>query len=136
MEATIKAPKGAIESLSAYFWLDADGVLIIMNKPKDVHSGEDALENVKFTQSFCNDVPRLLLIDVTKIRSMTREAREMYKMEGSTGRILAVALVTSSLAGRILANFFLNFNKPEAPTRLFNNYNAAHTWLLSIKKEN
>lgn len=134
VQAAVKPPIGAIESSSAYFWLDEDGVVTILNKPKDIHGLEDATENIRMTQEIAAGTPRALLIDVTKIRSMTRDARETYKAEGSTDRILAVALVTTSVTGRIMANFFLGFNKPKAPTRLFNDYHTAHNWLLQQMK--
>lgn len=133
MEAGIKLPSSAIESDTAYFWRDDDGVVIIMNKQILVHTVEQARENVRFTKDIGGGKPSALLIDVTQIRSMTREAREVYKQEGSTERTMAVALVTSSTTGRILANFFMSFNKPAAPTRVFNDYDSAHAWLLSIK---
>lgn len=135
MEAGVRLPSTAIESPTASFWRDDDGVInIIMNKHKQIHTAEEAEENVKVTTGITKGEPSTLLIDVTQIQSMTREAREVYKHEASTGHITAVALVTNSISGRILANFFMSFNRPSAPVKLFNDYDSAHAWLLSLKK--
>lgn len=133
MGVSINVPDSAKESASSFFWLDEDGILNIFNKPVDVHSLENAQDNTAITREFYNDSPILLLIDVTKMRSMTREAREEYKREGSTGNVGAVAMVTKSVTGRILANFFMGFNQPDAPTKLFNDSDAARKWLISMK---
>lgn len=44
----------------------------------------------------------------------------------------ADALVGTSLALRIIGNFYLNINKPIRPTRLFNNQEAALKWLKEL----
>lgn len=129
MTDTITLPENAVESAASYFWLNEDGIMIILNKSKPVHSLKDALENIEFTRLVSAGKPRPLLIDITEIKSMTREAREVYAKEGSEARVKAIALVTKSQMGRILGNFFLGFNKPEAPTKLFNNHASAKKWL-------
>lgn len=42
----------------------------------------------------------------------------------------ADALVISSLAHKLLANFYLKYNKPVKPTRIFNQQEKALKWLL------
>jgi hypothetical protein len=130
MSDILTVPPGATESEASYFWLDEDGILCILNKPRDLHDTEDALQNVIITQDFTKDSSRLLLIDMTNIRSMSRGAREAYAQEGSRGRVKAVALVTKSMVSRIVANFFIGFNRPGAPTKLFNDNLAAKKWLI------
>jgi hypothetical protein len=39
------------------------------------------------------------------------------------------AYVTSSISQKLLGNFYLKFNKPERPTKFFNNKTDAITWL-------
>lgn len=48
---------------------------------------------------------------------------------------LAVALVSESLAGKLMANFFIKFNRPEAPTRFFNSEEEAIIWLLKQRSK-
>ena len=41
----------------------------------------------------------------------------------------ADAFVLNSMAQKILANFYIKFNKPERPTKFFNNADEALIWL-------
>jgi hypothetical protein len=62
--------------------------------------------------------------------SLTSEARAVGASEQSTRPLIAQAIVVSSLATRLLGNFFIRFNKPPNPTRIFSNTNDALDWLL------
>lgn len=42
---------------------------------------------------------------------------------------IAMALITSSLTSKILANFFIKFNKPSSPTKMFKTREDALVWL-------
>jgi hypothetical protein len=42
---------------------------------------------------------------------------------------IATAIIIKALASRLMANFFIKFNKPPTPTRLFNSEEAAMEWL-------
>lgn len=123
-------PESAVASSASYFWVDDEGVLNILNKPKKVHDLQDALENVQIAREIAKNNTHPLLIDMTNIRSMSREAREVYVMESERDYVMAVALVTTSITSRVVANFFIGFNKPPVPTKLFNDIEAAKKWLL------
>jgi len=131
MTAVQKFPADCIESGASYFWLDEDGIMVILNKPTVLQTRADAEENILVTRKVSAGTPRPLLIDITDIKSMSREAREVYANEGAEGKVKAVALITKSAMGRIVGNFFLGFNRPSVPTRLFNDAEAARKWLLA-----
>ena len=46
---------------------------------------------------------------------------------------IADAIVVKSLSQKILANFYLKFNKPAKPTKIFTSEPEAIAWLLSVK---
>ena len=129
MIKTITSPVNAIESRASHLWLDDDGILMAVNKPMPTHDLNDALENLELTKKLSQGRPRPLLVDMTGIKSMTREAREEYAKAGVDSLVTAIGLVTKSAMSRIVANFFLSFNKPAVPTRLFNSVEAAKKWL-------
>ncbi len=133
MVKTVISPDNAIESSSSYLWLDDDGILIAINKPMPAHELNNALENLELTRKISMGKPRPLLVDMTGIKSMTREAREEYAKAGIDSLVTAIGLVTRSAMSRIVANFFLSFNKPSVPTRLFNNIEAAKKWLMQYR---
>lgn len=47
---------------------------------------------------------------------------------------VADGFVLSSIAQKIMANFYLKINKPERPTRFFNNEEQAKEWILQFPK--
>ena len=47
---------------------------------------------------------------------------------------LAVALVIDSPLSRVLGNFFLGFNRPETPARLFTSVDEARAWLNTFER--
>lgn len=40
-----------------------------------------------------------------------------------------IAIVVNNMPTRIIANFFVKFNRPQTPTKVFNDYNKAIEWL-------
>ena len=62
---------------------------------------------------------------------MTPEARVIFseQMKLDVG-FQKMALVVNNLAYRILSNFFIRFNRPVVPTKVFNSRKKALVWLL------
>jgi hypothetical protein len=67
-----------------------------------------------------------LLVDMSQVKSMTRDGRSVYSDEKS---MLALALVGDSPVVRVIANFALGLNKPGVPTKFFTSTDEAQTWL-------
>lgn len=132
MTTTMNLPANAIESAASYLWLDEDGLIIIINKPTALHTKADAEEGITLTYKVAGEIARPLLIDITDVRSMSREARELYANASIASKVKAVGLVTRSTMGRIVGNFFLGFNKPSVPVKLFKNHKAAKKWLMNF----
>jgi hypothetical protein len=68
-----------------------------------------------------------VLADIRQLRSMTRGARMFYG--NATSSFSALGLLAGSPATRVTANFFIGFNRPKVPTKLFTDEAAALTWL-------
>lgn len=77
-----------------------------------------------------------ILLDATGNFTPTEEARSLLASEEYTKKRFAAAFVTPNLANKILGNFFIKFNKPASPTRLFNDEASAFAWLLEQREEN
>jgi hypothetical protein len=71
-----------------------------------------------------------LLVDMSDVKSMTRDGRAVYADEAS---MLALALVGQSPVVRVIANFALSMNKPGVPTRFFTDRDEAETWLRGFQ---
>ncbi len=74
-----------------------------------------------------------ILLDAQHQFTTTPESRAFVAKKVS-GRI-AFAIVTKSIANRLVGNFFIQFNKPVSPTRLFADEDAAIQWLKEQKEQ-
>ncbi len=61
-----------------------------------------------------------------------KENRDNWAQKDACPYSAADAFIVRSLAFRLLANFYLQFNKPERPTRFFQNTKDATAWLLTF----
>jgi hypothetical protein len=68
-----------------------------------------------------------VLLDAHHQFTTTPESRA-YVANKSSDRI-AFAIVTSSIANKLVGNFFIQFNKPNTPTKLFSEEALAIDWL-------
>lgn len=71
---------------------------------------------------------------VGKYMNVTKEAREFGASNEGLKHSIAEAYVLSSLAHKILANFYIKFNKPKVPTQFFKTKEEATIWLLTFVK--
>lgn len=126
----ITPPSHAVKSATGLTWLDEErNVIIAIASSHELHSLEQAIENHKIIGEIANGVRRPFMIDMSKVRSMSREAREFYAGPVPAKSLLATAIVTNSNIGKIVANFFLGLTKPSMPTRMFTDYESALAWL-------
>lgn len=73
-----------------------------------------------------------LLIEYEGIFLPSLEARDYWAKEDSTPFTKAEAYVMKWLPMKLIGNFYLNFNKPPRPTRIFNNRDEALIWLKTF----
>ncbi|MEQ8363265.1 MAG: hypothetical protein RH948_10380 [Cyclobacteriaceae bacterium] len=80
--------------------------------------------------------PCYYLIDVTNLKSVTKEAREYMsdKNEGLSG-VLGGAFISNKVLTTVIVNFFFNINKPSVPARFFTNRDDALIWLRKLKNQ-
>lgn len=71
--------------------------------------------------------PTPVLVDLRRIRSVSREARKVFTASRVPSRI---ALYVESSLSRTIANFFIGVAKPDVPTRVFTDLGDAEGWLL------
>ena len=76
-----------------------------------------------------------VLIDMSKISEVSKEARDYFANERTSTIQRACALYITSAIGRVIGNFFMGMNKPQAPTKLFTNKEEAIKWLHTFKSE-
>jgi hypothetical protein len=129
--STPSVPAIATSTRTCSFWLEGEVVRTRFHPAADV-SADDARENLAATAAVTGGRRARVLVDMRPVRSQSAEARAILAGPGATRVSFAVALLVSSPASRVLGNFFLRFNRPETPTRLFSSAAEARTWLLSV----
>ena len=71
-------------------------------------------------------------MDISKLRTMSREARAFFMKPEHTEILHAVALLIGSPLSRAIGNIFLGLNRPVTPTRLFTDEESALVWLRTF----
>src|SRR6056297_3029194 len=65
--------------------------------------------------------------------NFSNDAREFFASDKNhTKNRKSQAIVIDSLAHKLVANFYLRFNKPKGPTKVFEDLEAAFQWTLSL----
>ncbi|MCA9710741.1 MAG: STAS/SEC14 domain-containing protein [Myxococcales bacterium] len=76
-----------------------------------------------------------VLVDLRRVRGIDRDARVMYAGAYTASVQRATALLTGSVASRVIASFFLGLSKPMSPTRMFDDVDEAIGWLAEHPDE-
>jgi hypothetical protein len=111
----------------------ADGIFHINYAENETYTIKENREILKRSLEFRGNAQAPILITGGTFTSHDAESREFNSSEEVMKHCKAVAIVSKSLAGKMIANFFINFNKPGSPTRFFSNQKDAIKWLLKFK---
>lgn len=131
--AKIIIPPHAIATASGFTWLDEDGIILAVGSDHQLHTLEHAIENTKVNAELAGVKRRPFLIDMNKVKTMSSEARAYYAGPEPKKSVTAVAIVTNSGVGKVVANFFLRLTTPLLPTRLFTDVEEARKWLMDYR---
>jgi hypothetical protein len=104
------------------------GLLKIVLADDDEITCEDVLEQRKIAMELTGGRPHVVFVIAGRRTSATKEAREYSSKNIPEGR-LAEAILIKSLPVRLMGQFYINFNKPKVPTKMFDKENEALTWL-------
>lgn len=74
-----------------------------------------------------------VIIVVEDFTLPSKETREYLAQKAASPFASAEAYVVKSIAQKLVGNFYLNVNKPERPTKIFNNTCKALDWLEKYK---
>jgi hypothetical protein len=118
-----------IQTKVAYFSYDSRSRILRMKIMEDASiEVEDAIQNYEAASSLTNGEKHLLLVDAQANVYISKETR-IYSAQTKPNSPLAMALIVNSTANRLIGNFYINFNKPKVPTKLFPTEEKALKWL-------
>lgn len=72
-----------------------------------------------------------LMVSASEEATLSSESREYASTKESSDVLVADAVVVHSYSHEMTSNFFIRFNKPNRPTKLFKNIEDAQKWLLT-----
>ena len=122
---------GEVKLRTGTFWKE-DGILRGECFEGAEENLEDAKEQIVVQRKMIDDRPLPFLMDIRRVKSLSREARAYFAGAESAEVFRATALLVSSPLSRAVGNFFLGLNRPQMPTRLFTNDEDAMAWLRSF----
>ncbi len=112
--------------------IDRDGVLLFRYRDGIYLDEAGARDIVACGASLAGeDAPMPTVVLVSRVKGVSKGARDFFSKSAENWALSSrVAMVVRSPTARMVANFFLGLNKPEHPTRLFNDEASARAWLL------
>lgn len=113
------------------FWDDEGEVLGQRFKVSKI--GLEEAESIVALRHTVQKDQLLFFVDISKVASVSKEARDYFASSYATDKVIAVAFYTSSIISRMLVTFFLAFNRPNVPSKIFSDENEAMLWLRQQK---
>jgi hypothetical protein len=108
-------------------------ILVVSPKSGLVLDYDDMVVMLKEAVALTDGEKYYALIDTSNHLETTLEARNYYSTSEFSKYRNADAFVVTSLAIKLVVNFYLKFNKPPVLSKMFNSKAEAFEWLLEIK---
>jgi hypothetical protein len=122
----------AITTRTAKIWRREDGITQVVTLENVREELEDAKENVAAIVRINQQKLMPVLVDMRAGPGIDRETRAYYSSREGLVATKALALLVESRFTRIMANFFIKFDLPAAPTQLFTSEDEAVAWLKTF----
>lgn len=114
------------EKYTSYLY-DGKYIVIFWKEGVDIEK-EDAHQAMDQGESLAQDGVKPTFVELSLIRSMPNEAREVFQTR-NVNTSSALALVVASTLSRVIGNIFISMNDSGIPVKLFNSQNLAMEWL-------
>jgi hypothetical protein len=126
-ETSIRVKQATISTIETAF------VRILIDEEAEITT-TDILEINEAKNKLVGDGPYIVLFVAPVRGAITGEARAASATKEVYHNAIAKAIVTKSLAQRLVGSIFIKINKPPAPTKLFSIEKDAIEWLKLMRK--
>lgn len=126
----MQPPKNAkiLDQRTSSMWFSEDGILCSVSKKAIPPTIEEVNRTVEAFKQFTGGNKVCLLIDNTNASAPNKEMRDrVAKIMPEI--VKAVAIISKSAVGKMVANLFFNINKQSYPIRMFDDETEAREWL-------
>jgi len=130
-----KTPFRIIREISHPFFtltLRSDGIVQMNTEDNAYFTLKEAKEYLTELEKITDGVPHLILKLPGKHASVDSITRTFMATDEALRFSIAEAVLVRSLSQRLIGNFYLKFDKPVKPIRLFDNIDLAEKWLMDF----
>lgn len=117
-----------LEFPTSTVWFEKDGILCAKSKKSGPLSMEETKKVIADFKNFLGGRKVCMLIDTTYSNAGSKELRE-FAADEFPKFTRALAFVSGSPLGKMVANIFFSLKKQPYPVRMFTDEKAAHEWL-------
>lgn len=121
-----------IETSCAFLHEEGGIVHLVFKNDSDVEEGDVREITAARYQLRKSNEPQLVIADIRGIAFLTNDAKKHAAQPEVITITKALAVVISSTPTRMMANFFIKFQRPDHPTKLFLSVDKAKIWLKSL----
>lgn len=120
----------------ATIWVRSDNIVQVDSAENAFYTLVETLEVHNKINELTDYKPMLILHVTGKYANVDADTREFLASENGLRYVIAQAFVLHSMAQRMVANFFMNIDRPKKPTKFFDAQEEAEKWLHSFNKLN
>lgn len=113
----------------AKVWIDKDNIGNVTILPDAAITLESARKHCEICTKASNGKSMAVIFDTRNARYVEKKARDYFSSLKVTDITKAAAVIVRLPVSRIIGNFFMGFNKPSFPVKLFTSESNAHEWL-------
>lgn len=131
MEGTILKPPTGVEiteTPTSIYWFDGDGILYSITKKAPAPTLEETKEQLEEFKKMAQGRKFCMIGDVTHTVPSDRAVREFAAAE-IPNLVVAMAMLSASPMGRMLANLFFAIKPPTYPCKMFTTEKQAKEWI-------
>ena len=126
----MEPPKNAkvIDLPTSVMWFDEDGILYSVSKKVPPQTMEETKKGVEDFKKLTGGKKVCMLLDITNGQPSNKEVRD-YAAAEMVNLTKAIAMISKSAMGKMIANLFFGLKPPPYPTKMFNDEKEAKEWL-------
>lgn len=112
-----------------------DGIIHVFYKEHAELDVKLQLEMLDVYIELCENKPYPFIFEAEEYITVTKEARDNALSLEDKSPLAVSAILVKNLAHKLIADFYLKFNKPRRPYKVFKNFEEGVDWLLKTFKD-
>ncbi len=112
-----------------------DGIIHVFYKEHAELDVKLQLEMLDVYIELCENKPYPFIFEAEEYITVTKEARDNALSLEDKSPLAVSAILVKNLAHKLIADFYLKFNKPRRPFKVFKSFEEGIDWLLKTFKD-